>query len=145
MQISIRRANENDIETVYGFLCLLSDKTYNRQLFEDVYKQNIADERNIYLVAEIDNSVVGFLSCHGQLLLHHNGWVYEIQEMYTDEIYRGQGIGKALLHKMERILSERKYDMIDVTSNNKRKEAHAFYLKNGYVQTHQKFTKKGNI
>ena len=64
--------------------------------------------------------------------------------MFTDEACRGKGIGKALLQEMERMLSEREYDMIDVTSNNKRKEAHAFYQKNGYVQTHQKFTKKGN-
>jgi PhnO protein len=142
--VLIRTAGEEDVAIVYSFLCLLSEKEYDRQLFEKHYLDNIDNDKNIYLVAETCKEVVGFLSCHGQILLHHNGWVYEIQEMYTDEKYRGKGIGKLLLQKLEGILSEKSYDIIDVTSNNRREEAHRFYLKNGFVQTHQKFTKKGN-
>lgn len=144
MNVVIRNADATDVAVVYSFLCSLSEKEYNRQLFEEHYVHNITDDKNIYLVAEIDNEIAGFLSCHGQILLHHNGWVYEIQEMYTDEKYRGKGVGKLLLQKLEGILSERSYDIIDVTSNNRRQDAHRFYLKNGFVQTHLKFTKKGN-
>lgn len=144
MDIIIRKANADDVLQVHRMICLLEEQELDRGTFEEIYLFNIADERNIYLVAEIDNKVVGFVSCHGQQLLHHNGWVYEIQELFMDEAYRGKGIGKHLLDELERQLAERKYDMIDVTSGNRRKEAHAFYMKNGFNQTHQKFTKKGN-
>ncbi len=144
MDIYIRKANADDVQYVHRMVCMLEELELDRGTFEAIYLSNVADERNIYLVAEADNKVVGFLSCHGQQLLHHNGWVYEIQELFTDETYRGKGIGKQLLNELERQLVEKKYDMIDVTSGNRRKEAHAFYMKNGFSQTHQKFTKKGN-
>lgn len=140
----VRSALPQDVSIIYAFLCQLSEKQYDKILFEEVYLQNLQNDKNIYLVAETEGRVVGFLSCHGQLLLHHTGWVYEIQEMFTDAAYRGKGIGKQLLAELESILSTRPYDMIDVTSNNRRTEAHQFYLSNGFTQSHQKFTKKGN-
>lgn len=140
--VKIRSAELRDLDIVYRFLCSLSEKIHDREKFEEYYKINIQQHNYIYLVTEVDESVVGFLSCHGQVLLHHVGWAYEIQEMYTDEMYRGKGIGKLLIQELERILTEREYDVIEVTSNNKRLAAHDFYMKNGYVQTHQKFTKK---
>ncbi len=144
MQLLVRSALPHDVSTIYTFLCQLSEKQYDKVLFEEVYLENLQSDKNVYLVAETDGKVVGFLGCHGQLLLHHTGWVYEIQEMFTDAAYRGRGIGKKLLTELESILNTRSYDMIDVTSNNKRTEAHRFYLSNGFTQSHQKFTKKGN-
>jgi PhnO protein len=140
--INIRYATPTDVETIYQFICELEEMVFDRQQFELCYLHNLNGEKNIYLFAELDGKTVGYLGCQGQLLLHHMGWVYEIQEMYVAEDMRGQQVGKALLEKLESILSERDFDTLEVSSNNKRKRAHGFYTQNGFTQSHQKFTKK---
>ncbi len=142
--IVLRNAETTDVDAVYAFLCALSEKEYNREKFEEYYNTCLANDKNIYIIAEAEGKPVGFLSCHGQLLLHHAGWAYEIQEMFTDEAYRSHGIGKLMIEELEKRLSDITYDVLEVTSNNRRSRAHNFYLKNGFAQTHQKFTKKGN-
>ncbi len=143
MNIHTRYATPQDSDAIYRFISLLEDAAFGRVSFEKYYQAVVAQPNNVYLVAEADGMAVGFLSCHGQLLLHHMGWAYEIQELFVEEAYRSAGIGKKLLEALEAILSEREYDVLEVTSNVKRTAAHKFYLQNGFVQSHVKFTKKG--
>ena len=140
----IRRAVIADAEHVYEMLCSLSDKQHNKERFMQCFERNLQHEAIIYLVAEISNTPCGFVSCHSQQLLHHTGTAYEIQEMYIKEAYRGWGIGKKLIAVLRSMINETPYDVFEVTSSNWREEAHAFYLNNGFTQTHKKFTSKGN-
>lgn len=144
MAVIIRLATANDAETVYRFICELKEVIFDPHVFNRIYQYNLKNEKNHYLVAEIDEEIVGFLSCHGQLLLHHLGWAYEIQELYVDKDHRSKGIGKQLLQALEHVLSKENYDVLELTSNMKRTEAHKFYLNNGFEQSHFKFVKKGN-
>jgi PhnO protein len=144
MDLIIRKAVLDDTETVYRFICELKETIFDPHVFYRYYLHNLNNEKNHYLVAVTDNEVIGFASCHGQLLLHHMGWAYEIQEFYVDKDYRSKGIGKHLLNALEHVLSKENYDVLELTSNMKRTQAHKFYLDNGFEQTHYKFTKKGN-
>lgn len=143
MNIHTRYATAQDSDAIYRFICLLEDAAFGRVSFEKYYQAAIAQPNNVYLIAEADNKPIGFLSCHGQLLLHHMGWAYEIQELFVEEAYRSAGIGKKLVAALEAILDEREYDVLEVTSNVQRTAAHNFYLQNGFAQSHFKFTKKG--
>ncbi|OSZ82853.1 hypothetical protein CAP35_06200 [Chitinophagaceae bacterium IBVUCB1] len=143
-ELTIRRANADDIDSVYRMLCLLSRKEYDRQQFEACYLRNITNVDIIYLIAEADGEVCGFISCHAQQLLHHAGTAYEIQEMFVDEAYRGKGIGKKMLATLLSIINLTDYDVLEVTSSNWREDAHAFYMNHGFAQTHLKFTMRGN-
>lgn len=140
----VRRAVIADAEHVYEMLCCLSDKQHDKERFMQCFERNLRNDTVIYLVAEIDNKPCGFISCHSQQLLHHTGTAYEIQEMYIKESNRGWGIGKKLIATLRLMISETDYDVFEVTSSKWREEAHAFYLNNGFVQTHKKFTSKGN-
>lgn len=140
----IRRAVIADIEHVYEMLCCLSDKQHNKERFMRCFETNLQNDTIIYMIAEANNMPCGFVSCHSQQLLHHTGTAYEIQEMYIKEACRGWGIGKKLIAALRTIISETDYDVFEVTSSNWREEAHAFYLNNGFTQTHKKFTSKGN-
>jgi (aminoalkyl)phosphonate N-acetyltransferase len=142
MNITIRRATEADAEVIYRFVCELEEMIFDPAIFFKCYMYNIGNPKNIYLVAETEEEVIGYISCHGQLLLHHMNWVYEIQEAYVDKAYRNKGIGKVLLQQLEAALSNEQYDTVEVTSNIKRTEAHEFYKNNGYHHTHFKFTKR---
>ena len=94
-------------------------------------------------MAEEEGKVIGFLSCHGQPLLHHLSIVYEIQELVVENEYKGQQIGTKLIDFLERLLLENTTEMVllEVTANKKREQSHNFYKKNGFAETHFKFTK----
>ena len=87
-----------------------------------------------------ETEIVGFISCKGQSLLHHEGHVFEIQEMIVTAAHQGKGIGRKMV---DEICEEVKYlgaKSLEVTSNKRRKEAHAFYQSVGFKNSHEKFT-----
>lgn len=143
-QMQIRNATLADTSAVYRFVCELEDKIFDKEMFERYYTENIGNKGYFYLVATANDIPVGYLSCHGQLLLHHMNYVYEIQELFVDGAHRGKGIGKQLITHLERLLADKEYDLLEVASNLTRAEAHGFYLSAGFGKTHYKFTKPGN-
>jgi PhnO protein len=78
-EIIIRKATSEDFEIIYPFLCELENTSFDKTILHQVY-HNLVVENNIYLVATVDNKVAGFLSCHGQYLLHHAGLVGEYRK-----------------------------------------------------------------
>ena len=140
--IEIRKASAQDALLVHKLICELENYTLDKDVFNENFRQNLNSSRVHYLVAIINNEIIGFVSCHGQLLLHHEGIVYEIQEIVVSNEHRSKGIGKKLLHVLEEIISKEDYKLLEVACNMKRKDAHRFYLANGFDQTHYKFTKE---
>lgn len=139
--ISIRKATPEDVDSIYHFVCKLEDKVFDKSLFHPYYLENIRRKDYYYLVATNDAQPIGYLSCHGQLLLHHMNYVYEIQELFVEAEYRGMGIGKLLIEHLEMLLQDKDYDMLEVASNMKRTASHEFYKASGFSQSHYKFTK----
>ncbi len=138
----IRAAETSDSNKIFEFLCELEDKVFDYQEFYLNYRNNIFFNNNVYLVAtDKKDEVVGYISCHGQTLLHHGGMVYEIQEMFVIKKYRRQGIGKLLMAALEERLAKRDYQSLEVTTNAARVESPEFYRKYGFEQTHIKFTR----
>ena len=90
------------VEIIYSFISHLEERSFDFESFKERFSENLNNRANIYLVAtdEADNPV-GFVSCHGQSLLHHEGKVFEIQEIYVARNWRDRGIGKALLAALE--------------------------------------------
>src|ERR1700733_11203727 len=102
MRYHIRSAGEKDVLSVYDFVCFLEETTFSYIAFELIFKANIYNENYYYLVAESDSgSIIGYISCHVQNLLHHCGKVAEIQELFVVEKYRNLGIGKLLVNDLK--------------------------------------------
>ncbi|MGN6417066.1 MAG: GNAT family N-acetyltransferase [Pseudobacter sp.] len=140
--MQIRFATISDLPSIYAFVCDLEEQTFDFELFQQYYRQNISEKNNIYLVAADNNNIpVGYISCHGQLLLHHLGMVFEIQEMFVDPLHRGQGIGHRLIEILETHLRERECRSLEVTTNAKREATQEFYAACGFTKSHVKFTK----
>ena len=139
----IRQAVLADVDTVYSFISHLEERTFDFESFKERFSENLNNRANIYLVAvdEADDPV-GFVSCHGQTLLHHEGKVFEIQEIYVARNHRDRGIGKALFAALQEKLSKMDCESLEVTANVKRSDARRFYSKLGFVQTHLKFVKE---
>lgn len=141
--MQIRLATSEDLPSIFAFICDLEEQTFDFDLFQQYYRQNISEKNNIYLVAVDGNQLpIGYISCHGQLLLHHLGMVYEIQEMFVDPLHRGQGIGHQLIEALETRLRDRECRSLEVTTNAKRAATQEFYAACGFTKSHVKFTKE---
>ncbi len=85
--------------------------------------------------------LLGAVTLHITPVLHRAGPIGRLTALIVDESVRGQGIGQALVAAAEVYLAERGCAMIEVTSNKKRTDAHAFYEKLGYTATSFRFAK----
>jgi PhnO protein len=141
-EFTIRPAEIIDAKKVFGFVCALEEIKFDYEKFYLDYRNNILGNNNVYLVAaDKNNDAVGYISCHGQSLLHHGGMVYEIQELYVEDAWRRRGAGSTLLKALELQLARRDYQSLEVTAKNKRKEAIELYQKYEFAKTHVKLTR----
>jgi PhnO protein len=138
-EIIIRKALPNDFDKVYSFICELENTSFNNAVLKKIFNLNLLYENNIYLVATLNDDIIGYLSCHGQYLLHHGGLVGEIQEMFVQANKRNLGIGKLLLLELYKLALEKDMLQLEVTSNNIRTATHRFYTTQGFEATHKKF------
>jgi N-acetylglutamate synthase-like GNAT family acetyltransferase len=93
------------------------------------------------LVAETDGKVIGCLTTSVMYVLHRPAPVGRISMMVVDENYRGRKIGAQLVAAAERLLAKRGCELVEVTSNNRRIDAHRFWEANGYERTSTRFAK----
>jgi GNAT superfamily N-acetyltransferase len=54
--------------------------------------------------------------------------------------HQGRGVGRQLIAALKPELAQLGAKSLEVTSNKKRKEAHAFYQSVGFLNSHEKFT-----
>ena len=133
MTLIIREATPADTEAVAELLGQLghpfSSETVARQLA--ILTETGCDR---VLVAERGGAALGVLSLHWTPLLHRDKPLGRITVLVVDEGARGQGIGGRLVAEAERVLREAGCSAVEVTSNVRRAEAHAFYRGLGYGQ-----------
>ena len=141
MVYNLRTASENDLEIIYQFICSLEEEIFDFNHFEYIYIRNILNNDYYYIVAESENDLIGYISCHTQYLLHHCGKVAEIQELFVAKDHRGKGIGKLLVNFIEEKVMEAGCISFEVTANNRRNETHQFYTSMGFEFSHKKFIK----
>lgn len=94
------------------------------------------------LLAEMDGRVVGCLTTSMTLVLHRPAPVGRISLMVVDEAFRSQGIGAQMVAAAERMLADKGCQLVEVTSNLRRTDAHRFWERNGYERTSARFAKQ---
>lgn len=137
-----RKAESNDFEAVYQLINELEDKILPKEKQQAIFEKNSKHPQIIYLVAEDQDAVVGFMGTHIQDLLHHGGKVAEIQEFIMNKSYRSTGLGSLFLKELFQRLNELEIYEVEVTSNKLRERAHQFYIKENFKDSHKKFTIK---
>lgn len=138
MAVVIRPVTVGDFDKIYGFVCALQNKVFDKVIMQQLFVQNINNENNIYLIAESGAEAVGYASCHIQLLLHHAARVAEIQEMYVMPEYRSAGVGKELMKTIKAKAEVKGAVQLEVTTRVIRKEAIKFYVREEFEDTHKK-------
>jgi GNAT superfamily N-acetyltransferase len=101
----------------------------------------LAGSGETVLVGTRGAEVLGFVSAHVTPVLHRPTPVGRLTALVVARRARGQGLGRALVEQAERHLAGAGCGLVEVTSNRKREEAHAFYEKLGYAMTSYRFGK----
>lgn len=139
--VYIRAATEQDAPIVYDFICLLEESALDVDAFNAVFQRNLRNPDIHYLVAERLGTLLGFVSCHIQHLLHHAGKVGEIQELFVRSDLRSQGIGQKLIVALNALAQKEDLINLEVTTNQKRLDTIRFYERELFTRTHVKLVK----
>lgn len=99
-------------------------------------------EGDVALVAEgADGELAGMVTLHRMTVLHRDRPVGRITALAVDDGAQGRGVGRALLASAEEVARRWGCCMIEVTSHERRAEAHAFYRHMGYERTSYRFAR----
>lgn len=140
-EIQLRSVKISDVIGIKALIDELENISSDAVIFESIFHEYLYDSNSLMFVAENSaGHLLAFISCRGHRLLHHQGMVFEIQELIVTKAEQGKGIGRALINKIQEDVQRRGAKSLEVTSNKRRKEAHAFYQSVGFKNSHEKFT-----
>ena len=97
---------------------------------------------HVVLVAEDASGVTGVVSGFVTPVLHRPGVTGRISVMVVAGTARGSGVGTGLLAAMEEALVARGATRLELTSNLRRTDAHAFYERRGWTRQGLRFEKE---
>jgi len=137
--MQIREATAADAAALGGLIAELGYEAAPEAIMDRLEAQ--ADMGVGTLVAEVEGAVVGCASWSLTRVLHRTGPVGRVSMMVVTEALRGRGIGKALVRAVEARCAALGCVLVEVTSNMRREDAHAFYEGLGYERTSFRFAK----
>ena len=93
-------------------------------------------------VATLDKQVVGMCGVGRRVVIHRPAPLGRITALVVATKAQGRGIGRLLVEAAEEWMRKKGCQLVEVTSNDRRAEAHAFYRRLGYERSSIRFFKK---
>ena len=142
MKLQIRSCTPDDFTSVFNlFGQLWPSLELDYHALYAVYERALSSVTQHLIVGVVEDRIVGFCS----LSLKNNFWkagcIGNVDELVVDENYRGQGIGKKLMNRIEEIAISKHCKQIELDSAFHRNEAHHFYENIGFKSRAYLFTK----
>lgn len=126
----MREATTKDLEALSALLGQLGYQLERAELERKV--RVFLEENYRILVYEEGGRIIGFIALHIFEPFHLPGRTGRITSFCIDENYRAKGMGTKLLAAARQFLEENHCLRIEVTSNDRRKDAHQFYIRQGF-------------
>jgi len=136
----IRDAKPSDAARIAELISLLEHEIDEKTVRKNLGKLKKAGE--LPLVATLNKEVVGFCGVHAMVTVHRPAPVGRITVLVVAEEARDRSVGRMLVEAAEDWSRKRGCRIIEVTSNDRRTAAHAFYRHMGYERTRIRFFKK---
>ena len=110
-EITIRKADLNDIEILVEFNKAMAFETEKMELSTDVLTEGVKNlmdhpEHGFYLIAESNDQVAGSLMITTEWSDWRNGLFWWIQSVYVKHEFRRQGVYSALYDKVKYLSEE---------------------------------------
>ncbi len=137
----IRERNNSDREAVYQLICDLEETVLDKDMFMRILDEQASSKHYVFLVYEHEQQVIGICNIRFENQLHHAGCIGEIMELAVSDTHRSLGIGKQLVAHACDIAKANGCIQMEVSCNQKRIQAHRFYMREGFQKQHYKFTK----
>jgi GNAT superfamily N-acetyltransferase len=135
----LREAKGKDGEQLAALFALLGHQITPEQVAKNVKALAKAGEP-VLVVAE-GATLLGACGYHATPMPHRDPAIGRITVLVLAEAARGQGLGRQLIDEAERRLIKLGCGIVEVTSNDRLREAHAFYRHLGYERTSMRFAK----
>ncbi|MGZ2412632.1 N-acetylglutamate synthase-like GNAT family acetyltransferase [Sphingomonas sp. F9_3S_D5_B_2] len=135
----IREAKPSDAARLVDLIKLLE-----HDISADAVRRNLAALRksgDAPLVATLDKQVVGLCGLHRMVTPHRESPVGRITILVVEQQARGEGIGRMLVAAAEERLRKVGCKLVEITSNDRLAEAHAFYHHMDFERTSIRFCK----
>jgi predicted N-acetyltransferase YhbS len=136
----LREAKPADAERIVELITELGHEIDEKQVRKNLKALGRADE--LPIVATLDKQVVGLIGLHRMVTVHRPAPVGRIPVLVVAKDAQKLGIGRMLVEEVERRLKKAGCQIVEVTSNDRRAAAHAFYRHMGYERTSIRFMKK---
>ena len=126
-KIIIRKAKLNDFQGVHKLIMQVHKLHVSKRddIYRDVdpmnfeeFKTELSNSNNIYLIAELENKIVGI--CFSQIKEILNNKIMKdrrllhIEDICVDENYQKKGIGKKLYNQIVQLAKEKNIDNIEL-------------------------------
>lgn len=114
-------------------------------LDEKAVRKNLARLKKVGempIVAVEGQQVIGLIGVHAMPTIHRPAPVGRIPVLVVAEKAHGRGLGRMLVQAAEAWCRKQGCEIVEVTSNDRLGEAHAFYRHMGYERTSIRFMKK---
>jgi GNAT superfamily N-acetyltransferase len=136
----VREAKPGDARRLAELISQLEHDIDEKAVRKNLGKLKKAGE--LPLVATLDKKVIGLIGVHRMVTVHRPAPVGRIPVLVVDEAARKFGIGRLLVEAAEQWCRQMGCQLIEVTSNDRRAAAHAFYRHMGYERSSIRFFKK---
>jgi GNAT superfamily N-acetyltransferase len=135
----VRDAKPSDAPRLVELFCYLGHEIDEKAVRKNLDKLRRAGETP--LVATLGKTVVGLVGTHRTVTVHRPAPVGRITVLVVAKEAQDHGIGRMLVEAAEGQLRTAGCRIIEVTSNDRRTAAHAFYRHLGYERTSMRFMK----
>ena len=132
MEIFIRSISEQDAEAINALSTQLGYTMPIEQTLANITSVLGTRGHNAF-VAIFENRIIGWIGVAEALQIESAPFC-EIRGLIVDERYRGQGIGKLLIEKVNQWSKETGNKALRLRCNMTRKEAHLFYQNLGFKE-----------
>jgi ribosomal protein S18 acetylase RimI-like enzyme len=144
--VLIRCARPQDADQLLPLMQQLIGYPQSLKSLEDRLVTYLTSPQYHVFVAEVDNVLVGLVAVYVTHRFIVHGKRCTIEALVVDELCRGHGVGRKLMHTVELFAKNSGCSLIDLVTGIQRTEAHLFYQKMGYRHAGQQeklyFTKK---